>query len=397
MNNWKRTLALIWGGQSISLLTSLIVGHAAVFWLSVETRSPEILAWSVLAACLPQAVLGLFIGVYIDRWNRKRIMIFADLFIAACTLVMCLLLWSGSRQMEYFYILFACRSIGSAFHTPAFQASIPLLVPESELTRISGINQSIQSACGIIAPMIGASLIAFWKIENILLLDVFGALIGSLSLIFLTIPEPERKNTEHNLGRELRESFSAVRSKEGLPFLFICFILVTFAIMPASVLFPLITVNHFGGDSFQMGLIEMIWGVGALIGGVAIASKQIKINDVKLINLTYVILGIYLIATGLLPSNGFIAFASMTVLGGVTFSVVYGLFTVIIQRNIPPDVLGRVFSLLFSLAMLPSIVGIGASGFLAETLGITTVFILGGVMILVIGVYSLFVRKIRKL
>ena len=167
MSNWKRTLAVIWLGQFISLLTSSIVGYSAVFWISIETKSPEVLAYAVLAGYLPQIILGLFAGVYIDRWSRKRIMILSDLFIAFCTLLLCGLLISGNRDLAYFYILFACRSVGSAFHTPALQASIPLIVPESQLTRISGINQSIQSMCGIIAPMIGATLIAFFEIEYV--------------------------------------------------------------------------------------------------------------------------------------------------------------------------------------------------------------------------------------
>lgn len=149
MSNWKRTFAIIWTGQFISLLTSSIVGYAIIFLLSIETKSAEVLALAVLSAHLPQVILGLFVGVYIDRWNKKRIMIISDLFIASCTLALCFLFISGNRELEYFYLLCACRSIGSTFHTPALQASIPLLAPESELSRIAGINQSIQSTCSI--------------------------------------------------------------------------------------------------------------------------------------------------------------------------------------------------------------------------------------------------------
>ena len=83
------------------------------------------MAYAVLAGYLPQIILGVFAGVYIDRWNRKRIMIFSDLFIASCTLCLCGLLIAGNRELVYLYILFACRSIGSAFHAPALQSSIP--------------------------------------------------------------------------------------------------------------------------------------------------------------------------------------------------------------------------------------------------------------------------------
>lgn len=78
MNNWKRVFAIIWTGQFFSILTSSIVNFAIILWLSFETKSAEVLAFAAIAAMLPQSVLGLFAGIYIDRWKRKRVMIMAD-------------------------------------------------------------------------------------------------------------------------------------------------------------------------------------------------------------------------------------------------------------------------------------------------------------------------------
>ena len=97
--NWKHTFAVIWSGQAVSILSSSIVAYAIIFWMSVETRSAEVLALSAMAGMLPQAVLGLFVGVYIDRWDRKRTMILADSFIALCTLGLAALFWSGRAEL----------------------------------------------------------------------------------------------------------------------------------------------------------------------------------------------------------------------------------------------------------------------------------------------------------
>lgn len=85
MNNWKRTFIIIWSGQFFSTLTSSIVGFAVVFWLSIKTGSPEVLASAMIAVLLPFIILGLFTGVYVDRWDRKRTMILADSFVALCS------------------------------------------------------------------------------------------------------------------------------------------------------------------------------------------------------------------------------------------------------------------------------------------------------------------------
>ena len=86
MNSWKKVFAIIWTGQFFSILTSSIVNFAIILWLSFETKSAEVLDFAAIAAMLPQSVLGLFTGIFIDRWKRKRVMILADSFIAFCKL-----------------------------------------------------------------------------------------------------------------------------------------------------------------------------------------------------------------------------------------------------------------------------------------------------------------------
>ncbi len=397
MKNWKKTFLFIWIGQFISLLTSSIVTYATFFWLSVETKSPQVLAFSVLSGYLPQAVLGLFIGVYIDRWNRKSIMIASDLFIAFCTLVLIILFSSGNVQVEYFYILFACRSIGTAFHTPAMQASIPLLAPLSELSRIAGINQSIQSFSGIISPIIGASLISFIRIDYILALDIIGAIFACSLLLFVYIPNPIKRKTVSNVFGNIKECIEFIYSKKGLPYLFICSAVVTFSFMLISVLLPLITIEHFKGNSFQIGLIEMLWGIGALIGGVIISLNRISINRVICVNVMYLLFGSYLFICGFLSSSAFLYFAILTVIGGCSYAIYNSIFLVIIQVQVKETILGRVISSYNSLILFPSILGIIGTGFLTNYIGITTVFIIAGLISIFTGLISMFVRSSIKL
>ena len=117
-------------------------------------------------------------------------MILADSFIAFCTLILAVLFYLDIAKIEHIYILLALRSVGSAFHMPAMQASVPLLAPKSELIRIAGINQIIQSACNIAGPALAALFISFMEMTNILLLDVIGA--APVSYTHLTLPTNSR-------------------------------------------------------------------------------------------------------------------------------------------------------------------------------------------------------------
>ena len=399
MDNWKRVFAIIWTGQFLSILTSSIVNFAIVLWLSLETGSAEVLAFATMAALLPQSVLGLFTGNFIDRWKRKRVMIMADSFIAFCTLILAVLFYFDLAKISHIYVLLALRSVGSAFHMPAMQASVPLLAPKSELMRIAGINQVIQSVCNIAGPALAGLFITMMKMTNILLLDVAGAAFACLSLCFVFIPDPshEERNSELHLWREAKEAIMEVRNQYGLSWLFLLSILATFVIMPVSVLFPLMTLNHFAGNAFQVSLVEVSWGGGALLAGALLGLKKYRWNGILLINGMYIALGLTFLFSGLLPVSGFIWFAVLTALGGVCGSLYFATFTTVIQSRIDPGVMGRVFSFYMSFSMLPSMIGLLSTGFLADSIGLGNTFIISGGFLCLIGIISFFIPSLISL
>ena len=397
MQSWKHTFAIIWSGQLVSILSSSIVAYAIIFWMSVETRSAEVLALSAIAGMLPQAVLGLFVGVYIDRWDRKRTMILADSFIALCTLGLAVLFWIDAAELWHIYLLLACRSAGSAFHVPAMQASVPLLAPQSQLTRIAGVNQVISSLSDIAGPALGALLLSLTSIGNILLLDVAGALVACTTLLFVRIPNPERPDRRPDLLREFREGFTAMHSQPGLGWFFGIAIAVWFLIMPVGVLFPLMTLNHFGGGTWEMSFVEIIWGGGALLGGAIMGARNYPVNRIVLINLMYLVVGLSFLCSGLLPVSGFYGFAALTAAAGISSSVFNASFVSVLQTRIEAGLLGRVLSLYRSFGLLPSALGLLSAGFLAERVGLTTTFIISGSLICLLGGVAFCIPSVVRL
>lgn len=396
MQNWKRVFAIIFTGQLFSTLSSYVVSYSVIFWLSVETRSAEVLAYATIAALLPQMVLGLFTGVYVDRWNRKRTMILADLFIALCTLVLASLFWITEPKIFYIYLLLMMRSAGMAFHVPAMQASVPLLAPKDKLMRIAGINNMIQSVSTIASPALAALLISLFELQWILLIDVAGAIIAVITLLMVHIPDPEKKeHTKPHLGRELLEGMKEIYSKPGLLWLFILALSAMFFIMPVAALFPLMTLEHFSGTTYMMSIVEIAWGIGMLIGGAIIGHRRLNNYKVVLINITYLVLGLTFLFSGILPPSGFAIFASLTAIGGITMTLYSGSFTVIIQTMVEPAALGRVFSLYSSVTLLPSMIGLLATGYIADTIGIGNAFIISGIGIALLGIAAFLIPPIR--
>ena len=397
-SNWKRTFAIIWSGQFFSILTSSLVNFAIIIWLSIQTGSAEILAWAAIAAMLPQSIIGPFTGALIDRWNRKLIMMLADTFIAICTFALATLFWLNIAELWHIFVLLGLRSVGSAFHMPAMQASVPLLAPSDQLTRIAGINQIIASVSQIAGPALGAMMITIWDIEYVLIFDVAGALLAVTSLFFVNIPNPEKiEDTERDIIKEIKEGAMVVLRNKGLSLVFLYSTIVVFFIVPISVLFPLMTLEYFNGTEFQAGIIEAIWSVGALVGGAIMGVKVYKINRVGLINWMHLLLGASFLLTGLLSPNGFVWFAVLTALSGVSGAIYSSAFTGLMQTKIEPQALGRVFSMYYTIALIPAMLGLIGIGYVADTIGLGTSFLISGIIIILIGIIAFFTKPAMKL
>ena len=395
--NWKKTFAIIWTGQLFSILTSTTINFAIIIWLSIETGSASVLALASVFALLPQSVIGLFSGVIIDRINKKKIMILADMFIALCTLVLAVIFYVGDASVWLIYLLLALRSVGSAFHAPTLQAAIPVLAPEDQLMRISGINQSIYSVCNIAGPALGALLISLMDISMVLLFDVVGAMIACGSLMFITIPNVKTEETKLNFINDVKDGLKVIAMNRGVLWLLFLSVIAVFFLMPISALFPLMTLKHFNGDAFMMSIIEASWGIGMLIGGVYLGMQKRQFNKVVVMNLANAVVGITFLVSGLLSSDFFIGFVAMTLIGGISGVLYHSSFTVMLQTNIAPEFLGRVFSVYMSVTIIPSVLGLLGTGFVADLIGITTSFIIAGAVFIVIGIVAFMIPSIMKL
>lgn len=396
---WFRTYLFIWSGQFISMLTSSAVNFAVIVWLSLKFQSAEVLAYAGIAGLLPQAIIGPFAGVFIDRWDRKNVMMLSDAFIALCTLLMTFVLTEERVDLMWIYLLLGCRSLGTAFHSPAMQAIAPLLVPQEELLRISGINQMIQSVSSIAGPALGTLAITYFPIYKVLYLDVIGAFAAIISLIFVAIPPVETpvSSAFSTVLSELKAGFSAIYHHMGLRLLFLYSMIATFFIMPVAIMFPLLTTGHYGGGKWEMSIVEIVWGIGMLVGGSVLGLLRVQTSKVVLVNAMHIALGLTFVFSGWFPSSWFVGFVIATAIGGITMSIFSAAFMTIIQEEVTPDKLGRVFSLYFSIAILPSLIGLLFTGFIAELIGISNAFLIAGASVMLIGIVSFSTPRLMQL
>ena len=397
--NWARRFFTVWTGQAFSLFGSALVQFALIWWLTQKSGSATVLAIATLVGMLPQIVLGPFAGALVDRWNRRIIMMIADATIAAFSLLLAYLFATDTVQIWHIYAIMAVRALGGAFHYPAMSASTPLMVPESQLTRVNGLNQTLQGINGLIAPPIGALLISILPTQGILLIDVGTAMLAILPLFFIPIPQPKRQEDLGLIGKpsllqDVREALAYIRSRPGLVAIIFMALFLNFLLVPTGSLLPLLITNHFSKGAIELGLINSVQGFGIIAGGIALSiwggfKKKIVTSMIGIIGL-----GIGVMLMGLAPASLFIVAIIGSVLLGVMIPITNGPIGALLQSIIRPDMQGRVMSLLASGATAISPLGLLIAGPLSDALGIQVWFWAGGIICVLIGIAGFFVPAI---
>jgi len=268
---WRRRFFTIWIGQQLSVVGSRAAQFALVWWVTDTTGSATVLATAAMVALVPQILLGPFVGALIDRWNRRTVMAVSDAFIALLSLGLALLFWSGRIALWHVYAIMLLRSIGETFHWPAMAASTTLMVPKRHLARIGGLNQTVLGILSILAPPLGALLMALLPLHAVMLVDVGTAAFAVIPLLILTIPQPAREHVDAvrrtPFLASAREGLRFVFSWPGLVVLIASASIVKIALQPAFSLLPLLVRNHFGGGAAELSLFQAIAGGGILLGG----------------------------------------------------------------------------------------------------------------------------------
>ncbi len=396
--SWKRTFFTIQSGQAISLITSSALQMALIFYLTEKTNSSMTLALATLVGFLPQGVLGLFIGGWIDRHSRKRIMIGADLFIAAVSALLAVISAFLDPPVWVVLAILFLRSIGSAFHTPSINAVTPLIVPTDKLAKCTGYIQSLQSVSSIVSPALGALLYAQCTLTEIIALDVVGAVIASIAVMLVKIPNIDVANIPQSEGilAGAKEAYRILAQQKGLLTLLWMGALYMFAYMPINALFPLISMNHFGGTTWHVAMSESVFAAGMLLGGIVLGVWGGFQRKTTTVLLSIAVMGIALLIAGILPASGFIAFVVCCAIMGFS-GPFYGVQTAIYQEMVSPEYLGRVFSLSLSTMSLAMPLGLIAAGCFADMTGVETWFAISGIFIVGIAVVGAVLPSIKEL
>ncbi len=402
---WQFRFFTIWIGQAFSMLGSHLVGFAFVWYLTEKTGSATILAVGSLMNMIPSVLIGPIAGAYVDRWNRKIVMAVFDSITALFTLLIAVLFILDSAQIWHIFLVMFIRSTCGQFQWAAMTASTSLMVPKRHLPRIAGANQTLNGIMNIIAPALGALFIELMPIQGILLVDVFTAVLAVAPLLFFKIPQPERNNKQDaspdgkrsSVWQDFAEGWRYVTGWPGLMAIIFLAMLVNFLVNPAFSLLPLVVTEHFGKGAYELAFINSAFGLGVILGGLALSTWGGFKNQILTSLLALTISGAAVLSVGLAPPNLYIiALIGMSLFGFLN-PMINGPLFAIMQANVEPEIQGRVFSLLSAGAGLASPLGLAIAGPVSDATNNQFWFIFGGILTIIAGVIAFFVPDISDI
>ena len=395
--SWKPPFFTIWTGQAFSLIGSRVVQFALVWWLTQLTGSATVLATASMMALLPEIFLAPLAGAYVDRWNRRVVMMVADGLIALASLWLAYLFWIDATQVWHVYVIMLVRAVGGSFHWPAMSASTSLMVPQKHLTRVAGLNQTMNGALNIIGPPLGALLMEVLPLSGVMLVDVGTAMLAIIPLFFVHVPQPKRDDVgaeKPTIWADMREGLRYIRGWTGLMALIGVAMIIKIALTPAFSLLPLLVSQHFHGGAAQLSLLEAVAGVGIVLGGLVLSVWGGFRRKIYTTMLGVVILGLSFLVLGLTPGGLFqLALTSIFVVG-LTIPLIDGPIMAILQGTVAPEIQGRVFTLMGSLLSITSPFGLAVAGPVSDWLGLQVWYVTAGVMCGVTGLIGFFVPAI---
>jgi DHA3 family macrolide efflux protein-like MFS transporter len=347
-----------------------------------------VLATASLVGLIPEIALGPLAGAYVDRWNRRAVMIVADTAIALVSLWLALLFWADAIQIWHIYVVMFLRAVGGSFHWPAMQASTSLMVPKDQLTRVAGMNQTLFGLLSVFGAPLGALLMELLPLHGVMLIDLATAACAIGPLFFVHIPQPQPAQTKtaeqapskQSIWADLRDGLRYILSWPGLIILTVLAMVIKIVLTPAFSLIPLFVRNYFGGDAAQLSLLQAVTGGGTIAGGMILSVWGGFKSRVQTMILGMLGFALAFIVWGLVPANMFWLTVVSGACLGMMLPLVDGPLMAILQSTVTPEMQGRVFTLFGSLISITSPIGLAVAGPVSDWLGLQIWYIVASLL-----------------
>ncbi len=388
----NRDFRALWIGQLVSQIGDSFVTVAALVLVNQLTSSPLPIVVLVLCITLPQLFFGLIGGVFVDRLDRKMVMITTD--VLRSLLVPVVILVQRADQLHILYLAAFAVVTLSVFFNPARNATIPNIVEEDMLLTANALIQANQ----IIAMIFGsaaAGLIIGWLGTTFAF--IFDAATFAVSAVFITtmrIPSRAAATAQTSLRviwGQLVEGLAFIKRHTTLLSILGLTAAATLGLSTIMVLGIIYLDEELGVGAEGFGFLMSVQGLGVVIGGLLISRVARKWPAYQIVGACLVVLGVAIIVFALAPSYSLVLLA-VAIIGLCIVATRAGLAT-LTQALVPDEKRGRVESVVNLVIGLSTSIAMAISGVFGQLFGVRAVFISAGTVTILSGVAAAFVLR----
>ncbi|UTE71389.1 MFS transporter [Rossellomorea marisflavi] len=380
----------------MSLLGDGITRLLVLYLASKLTSNPMIFSFILIAGYLPGMLGGAFVGPIVDRYDKKKIMVFSDLY----RFVIVLLMISAQSSLSWLLVLIFLQGVGNLFFEPAKTALIPSLIKKEFIPEAVAFSQSTFMVMAIIAPSIGGILLLSKQYSLIFLLDAATFMISGLILLFLRSKSGEAVGEEiipKNTYREsLREGVYIIRNNSFLIGLLSLMTIGIFVMGLINANIYAITLNIYKLNEVQFGTLESLEGIFGVAGSFAVPFIMKKCRNNTLLMLTFGLLGVMgLLTIPIYEVHGIIPFVPLYIWMCMTsfFSPFLNIpINSMLMQRVPEKVLGRISGIMGALINFSILAGLILGGWSAAAIGPIWTVTIAGFLLFVISILFPFTK-----
>jgi MFS family permease len=392
-----RDFRLLWSGMCISLVGDGVFMIAMAWQVYALSNAPTALAMVGIAMTVPAVVCLLLGGVVSDRFDRRRVMLAADVARAVVVGAIAALSLTGSLELWHMFALVAFYGAGTAFFGPAFDAIVPDLLPPSELARANALDQLIRPiALRLAGPAIGGVLIEAVGVGGAFALDALSFAVSAGALLAMS-PRPATARAAHgSMLADVRAGFEYVRRHVWLWGTLTSAAIAYLLFMgPVEILVPYLVKNQLDGSAADLGLVFAAGGVGSVACAVAIGQRGLPRRDITLMYAAWTLATLAVAGYGL--ANAVWQLMLVSLVFNALETTGFIVWATAKQRHVPQHLLGRVSSLdwLISTGLLP--LSFALTGPISAGLGAQVTLVAAGVLGAIVTLSALFLPGMRAI
>ena len=391
----NRSFVALWLGQMISFIGDYFNWIAVPIMVERLTGSALMVGLAVISNALPTLLLGPVAGVFVDRWDRKRTMIAADL-LRAVLILPCLLVQTAD-QVWIYYVSGFLMSCVSRFFFPSQSALLPIIVPdEDDLLAANGLMQIIQTLGLLVGGGLAGFAIGLWGPQFAFIADSITFALSAVVIMTMTVPRTTQG--QQATGGKIAAVLAEMR--EGVTYLFgnrtmvgvlLCLGVTQFGVGALQVVWIPFLQRTFGVGAEGVGIVDSVQGGGMILGGLILGYLSARMNQITMVGWSLAIVGLSLFGMGAASGFAYVVVCSFVL--GVALMPMQSVLNTMMQLAVPDLKRGRVGSALNALTTAAGMLSMAGASAFADQIGLRTIFITCGLVISGGGLLGLFVLK----